>query len=356
MEQKKDFIINFIYYGIVVALVFLSFKYIAPVLVPFIIAFSIAFILRKPIKKIENSLHLNHKITAVLVLLLFYIIVGTIVVMGVIGIVNFFKDFAEQLPMIYTDTIEPFLNSGYEQIVDDLNSMSPENRQSFFQIVTEVYEYLKQFLSGLTNVVVGLATHLVTAVPKLFMSTILMLISSFFFVIDYDTIINFINRNLIKKYVICQEIQTFVKDKLLVIGKSYLIIISMTFIELVIALNIFKVENAAIIAVCIALFDILPICGTGGIMIPWGLIALASENYFLGFGLLVTYLVMTIIRQIVEPKLVGTSLGLHPIATLMLMLIGMRFFGVVGMLGLPIFASFLLYKYHKSHDLKESLV
>ena len=350
MEQKKDFIINFIYYGIMIALVFFSFKYIAPVMVPFIIGFSIAFLLRKPIKKIETKLHLNHKFTAVVVLILFYVIVGTICGFAIAGTINFFKNFADQLPTIYTDTIEPFLNEGYEAILKALEDMSFEDRQSILQLVTESYEYLKQLLSSLTNVIVGFATHLVTAVPKLFMSTIIMLISSFFFVLDYETIIAFINRNLIKKYTICKEIQTFVKEKLLVIGRSYLIIITLTFTELVIALNIFSVDNVVIIAACIALFDILPIFGTGGIMIPWGLIALVGGNYFLGIGLLVTYIIMTVIRQIVEPKLVGTSLGLHPIATLMLMLIGMRFFGFVGMLGLPIFASFLLFKYHKNHQ------
>lgn len=352
MEQKKDFIINFFYYGIMIAIVFFLFKYIAPVMVPFIISFLVAFLLRKPIKKIETTLHLNHKFTAIVVLILFYVIVGTICGLAIAGTINFFKNFADQLPGIYANTIEPFLNSSYEAILETLEDMSFEDRQSVLQLVTASYKYLKQLLSGLTNVIVGLATHLVTTVPKLFMSTIIMLISSFFFVLDYETIVTFINRNLIKKYAVCKEIQSFIKNKLLVIGRSYLIIITLTFTELVIALNIFSVDNVVIIAACIALFDILPIFGTGGIMIPWGLIALVGGNYFLGFGLLITYIIMTVIRQIVEPKLVGTSLGLHPIATLMLMLIGVRFFGFVGMLGLPIFASFLLFKYHKNYQEK----
>ena len=352
-QQKKDFIINFIYYGIVAVIVFLSFKHIVPVLVPFIIAFLIAFCLKKPIDKTQKFLHLNHKLTAVIVLLLFYIIIGSLVTGVIVAGINMLKDLVNQIPGIYSNTIEPLLDMGYQTIIKDLEEMSPETKETIFEVVTASYEYLRSFLSSLTSLIVTLVSHVISAVPKLFMSTILMLISSFFFVLDYDVIINFINRNIIHKYAIFQEVQTFVKDKLMVIGKSYLIIISITFMELLIALSILQVDNVVVLAIAIALFDILPIFGIGGILIPWGIIALISKNYFLGFGLLITYVVMTVLRQIIEPKLVGTSLGLHPIVTLMTMLVGVRFFGFIGMLGLPIFTSFLLYKYHLNKAQKQ---
>ena len=101
--------------------------------------------------------------------------------------------------------------------------------------------------------------------------------------------------------------------------------------------------NAILIAVVIAIFDILPVLGTGGIMIPWSIIALLYGNYKIGVGVAVLYIIITIIRNIIEPKLVGQQVGLHPVVTLISMFVGLHFLGFIGMLGLPITISLLRY-------------
>jgi predicted PurR-regulated permease PerM len=92
---------------------------------------------------------------------------------------------------------------------------------------------------------------------------------------------------------------------------------------------------------------VLPVLGTGGIVIPWGLFNLVRGNLFLGFGLLVLYVVITFIRQAVEPRLVGQQIGLHPIVVLLCMYAGLKLFGVVGLFGLPI--TILVIKYFYTH-------
>ena len=77
---------------------------------------------------------------------------------------------------------------------------------------------------------------------------------------------------------------------------------SLTFVELSIGLTIIHVPNSVIIALLIAIFDILPVLGTGGIMIPWVVISAFSGDYPLALGLLIVYVVITIIRNILEPK------------------------------------------------------
>ena len=93
-------------------------------------------------------------------------------------------------------------------------------------------------------------------------------------------------------------------------------------------------------ASCIAVLDILPILGTGGIMIPWAVISLVVGNVGLGLKLLLIYGIVTVVRNYVEPKIVGTQLGLHPIITLVSMFIGLRLFGFWGLFGLPVGISF----------------
>ena len=86
----------------------------------------------------------------------------------------------------------------------------------------------------------------------------------------------------------------------------------------------------------IALADLLPVIGVGSIMIPWGLILLLQKNYYIGFGLLILYLIISLVRQIAEPRIIGKSLGLHPLLALLASYAGLTLFGFWGMLFSPI--------------------
>ena len=114
-----------------------------------------------------------------------------------------------------------------------------------------------------------------------------------------------------------------------------------TFIELSIGLTILRIDNAILIAFLISIFDILPVLGTGGIMIPWTVLTAIQGDYTMAIGLLCVYLVVTVIRNILEPKIVGSQVGLHPLVTLMSMFVGAQILGVFGLFGLPITLSLL---------------
>ena len=103
---------------------------------------------------------------------------------------------------------------------------------------------------------------------------------------------------------------------------------------------VLRVEYAFLLAILIALVDMLPILGVGTVLVPWALIALIQRDFQRGIGLLVLYLLMLILRQVLEPKLLGKSLGLHPLLTLFSTWIGWKLLGFVGMLLAP-FAALL---------------
>ncbi|HEX3026964.1 MAG TPA: AI-2E family transporter, partial [Clostridia bacterium] len=88
--------------------------------------------------------------------------------------------------------------------------------------------------------------------------------------------------------------------------------------------------------VFIALVDILPVLGTGTVMIPWAIIEMITGDVTMGLSIGVLYGVITLIRNIIEPKLVGYHIGLHPLVTLMAMFIGLSVMGVPGMFLFPI--------------------
>ena len=91
-------------------------------------------------------------------------------------------------------------------------------------------------------------------------------------------------------------------------------------------------------AFVIAFADLLPVLGVGTVLVPWGLVAILQKNYYLGFGLLILYLVISLIRQFTEPRLIGKSLGLHPLLALFASYAGFLLFGFWGMLLAPLAA------------------
>ena len=99
---------------------------------------------------------------------------------------------------------------------------------------------------------------------------------------------------------------------------------------------ILGVDNAPTFAILISLLDLLPVIGVGTVLVPWGIVSLISGDNFLGAGLILLFVVNTVIRELIEPKIVGKQVGLHPLVTLMSMVIGSSLMGGVGLFGLPI--------------------
>ena len=113
------------------------------------------------------------------------------------------------------------------------------------------------------------------------------------------------------------------------------------FFELLILLGITDIITGQIpylILVCAltAIVDVLPILGTGTVLIPWSLIALIMGNWQLSICLAVSYIIVAIVRNFLEPKIIGQSIGLHPLVTLFCMYFGLKILGFVGMIGVPL--------------------
>jgi sporulation integral membrane protein YtvI len=117
--------------------------------------------------------------------------------------------------------------------------------------------------------------------------------------------------------------------------KAYALILFLTFCELYVGFSMLALEYSFLLAILISLVDIFPVLGVGTIILPWAAITLIGGNYPLGFGLVILWGVVTIVRQIIEPRIVGGTLGVHPILMLIAMYLGFRFFGLLGILLSP---------------------
>ena len=197
-------------------------------------------------------------------------------------------------------------------------------------------------VSSLSMSAMGTISGVASSLPGLFIKLLLMIISTFFIAADYELLTGFFLKQLDgKSKQIFLQVKKYVVGTLFVCIRSYALIMTITFIELSVGLSIIGVKNSILIAFLISVFDILPVLGTGGIMIPWTIIAALTGDYSLSIGLLIVYLIITVIRNIIEPKIVGSQIGLHPVVTLASMFVGVQLLGVVGLFGFPISLSLL---------------
>jgi predicted PurR-regulated permease PerM len=109
-----------------------------------------------------------------------------------------------------------------------------------------------------------------------------------------------------------------------------------TFCELCLGLTLLHVPHAIIISAVIALVDIMPVLGTGTVMVPWAIMEFIMGRGYSGLGLALIYAIITVVRNILEPKIVGHHIGLHPLVTLAAIVIGLKALGFAGMIFFPI--------------------
>ena len=126
-------------------------------------------------------------------------------------------------------------------------------------------------------------------------------------------------------------------DALFKYMRSYLLLLVITFLEMLTGLFLVRAPYPVIMAVVIALLDLLPVLGVGVVLIPWGIWSFLIGEGAFGIGLLVLFIAHTVFRQVIEPKIVGKSLGVHPLLTLVFIYVGYSVFGIVGLLLVPIF-------------------
>ena len=337
IEKKKNFIINFIYFALIIAIVFIVIKYVLGLLMPFIIGFIVALLLKPVINFTSEKLHVHKKAVAVVLILLFYGAAGFFVSWIGLRFLAELKDGIIKLPEIYAMDIEPAINEIFDNAERITAQLDPMMVQAIQNMADSLSQSVGSFISSISSKTIGLIASAASFVPVLFLSIIFAVISSLFFAMDYNKITGYIAKLFpSQKQNLLAEIKGFATGIGLKYVKAYAILMAVTFIELAVGLSILKVAGAVTIAALIAVIDILPVLGTGGVVVPWIIIELIKGNIPLAIGLAVLYLIIIIVRNILEPKLVGKQIGLHPLVMLICIYIGLKVFGLIGILALPV--------------------
>jgi len=338
IQQQRDFLTRFTYWSIIAAGIYLGFEYLLPVSVPFLIGILIAW----AVVWISRKLRLPNKYFRLLLTAVIYGIIGLLITLLAARAVSGITGLIQWLPEVYENKLLPIATMVSDWFTRTVHMLNPALLSALEMLLDGAMSALKNLISYLSGAAVNLVSGVATGIPNLILSLLAMIFSTVFVVADYERIAAFASGNIpdsVKKILV--NIRIYLTDTLFVVIRSYVLIMLLTFAELSVLFSLFGIENAVLKAGIIALLDILPILGTGGVMIPWAVTSLVLGYTKLGLELFLIYGIVTVIRNYVEPKIVGTQLGLHPIITLVSMFIGLRLFGFWGLFGLPVGISFL---------------
>lgn len=346
IEKRKSFIINFVYAVICIGLFYVFIKYCLGVLSPFIIAFIVAYALQRPIKWAQKKLHLkSHGIISFLLVLLVVCIIFGVLSIAVLILFDELKGFASYLTTQFS-SIDELIVTLENYAMGVIVRLPQSIRGTVGDYVTNAFDSLGEGqsqidLSMLSAPLSG-AWSVVKSLPSTILSVVVAVVSCFFMASDYDKVkelvLGFFSDSKRKSVVKTKRTATKAIAKLL---KAYATIMVITFAEMFLGLFLLKLIGVydgsyiAIISFVTCIIDIIPVLGTGTVLIPWAVFNLIFGNFGMGVGLLVIYAAITVIRQIIEPKLVANQAGLPAIVTIMAMFIGVRIFGAFGIILLP---------------------
>lgn len=338
INKQKIFIIKFLYFILILGIIFFIFKYALPVLFPFLVAFSISIILRHPVDFISKHLKINRKFVGVLLLLLLYGSISFVFIFFGAKLFRYIGELFQKLPEIYTTNIEPALNI----IIYKIQDIIPE--LNVVLDLENISKYIMNIINSISLSAVNLIASIATKIPSFLVKFIFAIIASFLCTLDYYKVTGFIMRQFPERV---QEIIINVKQNIfgtiVKFLKAYSILMFVTFIQLSIGLIIFNIPNAITLAVIFSMLDVLPAIGVGGLLIPWSIIEFIKGNYDLAIGLLVIYGIISIVRSILEPKVIGKQIGLNPLITLTSMFLGAEILGFFGIFIFPIIATIIKY-------------
>lgn len=347
LERRKAFLINTAYITVVVILAVLFFKYVLGWIMPFIVGLIIALISNPLTSLLNRYTRMNRKFCACIVLVLVYALI--ILSVWLIGarIVASVRDVFTNLPHYYERSILPFIEGIRQTLQDVAQNLPPQITDGLTDWLSNAPKNLQAIIASISSKVLSGAAIATGKVPYYFISVVFTILASFFISMDLQGIKLFIKKQLpagVTQFIL--DTHNHIKHTSLRILRTYLIIMAMTFCEVSIGLSILRVENALGIAAIIAIVDILPILGSGTVLLPWAVFSLSTQNYALGIGLIALYLVVMVVRNFTEPKILGDQLGLHPLVAILCLYLGYVIMGFGGMILFPVCATVFVELHH----------
>ncbi|MDQ0206047.1 sporulation integral membrane protein YtvI [Alkalicoccobacillus murimartini] len=311
---------------------------------PFWIAALFAWMMQPFMRLLKNKLRLNSGFAS-----FFGLLVGIIVISSLltgIGFLIFFslRRFFEQVPMwielgsskiqiFFNDTVLPF----WQQGLGLFNSLDQTQQDALKQSISQLGTQLGNLVGSTGQALLDWTSRVIFGLPGFLVAFLFGVISIYFMGKSWHSY-----QSAFRKVIplsVRSKIQAFIQGvrvRLLGFIRAQVILMFITAVIVFIGLLIIRVDGALTLAIIVGLAELLPYLGTGTILIPWGIYLLISGDLSLAFGVLILYAIIVVIRQMIEPKILSSSLNLNPVAVLISMFAGLQLMGAVGIIVGPL--------------------
>ncbi|PWM22974.1 MAG: sporulation integral membrane protein YtvI [Oscillospiraceae bacterium] len=341
MDQKRlCFLVNLLYFASIAAIAALTLRFVLPWFWPFLLGLGLAYLFRH----ISQAMRVRGKAAVACIGVAFYLTIIFLFWALFVLLAGRLVGWAQSFPEYMTGSLLPAADRAFSRCLALLQQLAPQTALSVSGLIPLVSSSLQEMAASLSASLLGAVTNLVKQMPLFVIGFVFMIVSSFAIAADYERVTKFLLRQLPRPIrPLIFDIKDFLITCVAKLAKAYGIIMLITFAELSIGLWALRVERFWKFAAIIPLLDMLPLVGSGAILVPWGIYSLFSGQPALGAGLLILYAVIAVLRNIIEPRVVGDQLGLHPAVTLTAMFLGLKLWGLLGMLLAPVAALLIRY-------------
>ena len=305
--------------------------------VPFVVGWIISAVAYPLVIWLEKHLRIIKKLGSALIVILVLAAIVLALYFGISRLTEEISGLVKDFPEMYAQ-----LEAGLRQIGDTLSGVFvklPEGIQEGWNAVVEnLDQYMGSLVSEISEPTVTAAGNIAKRVPYYLISFIVMVMSAYFFIVQREEVLRWLKRIAPQSV---QKRMTLVMDNLkYAVGgyfKAQFKIMGIVFLILLVGLGFLDVGYFVLVAFLISFLDFLPFFGTGTAMIPWAVYKFFMGDYKMTAALVVIYVITPAVRQLIQPKLVGDSVGLTPLVTLILFYVGYRMGGILWMiLAVPI--------------------
>ncbi len=304
---------------------------------PFLIAFIISLMIEPAIKKIMKKTHLTRRTSSIII----FVLVSVIIIGGLAWLlITLFSESSSLL-----QSLNDYFDKLYVQFQNLINYFDFDNIHLSDEILEVIQNSTGDFLTTASDWLRNILNNLinfVTSIPSIAICIGITVIALYFICVDKIYILDQIEHHLPRLWV--KKISIHLKELIQTLGgylKAEATLILVSFIISLIGLYIlqivgFNIQYPLLMALFIGFVDALPILGSGTVMIPWAIICALNGDINLGIAIIVLLIIMSVVRQVLEPKLVSKNIGVHPIFTLIAMYTGFKVIGIIGLLVGPI--------------------
>ncbi len=329
-------LINFIFIIIAGLLLLFVFPKILRFFMPFVIGWIVSMIANPLVRFLENKVKILRKHSSAIIIAVVIAAIVAAISALLSSLFHEVQHLIEDLPNIVNQ-----INAQLDYLSEKVRGISgalPEDVQTAINsIIISLGDLVNSFIKNL-NLSAGSAGAFAQGVAEGFLVVIVTILSAYFFTVDRDKLIAGLKKHLPDS--VTDGWRLVMDNFRMAFGgyfKAQFKIMLVLTVIMFIGFEILKVDYSFFIALGVAFLDLLPVLGTGTVLWPWALFDVISGNYTRAVGLIIIYLICQVVKQVLQPKMVGDSIGLSPLSTLVFMYIGYRLYSVLGMIiGIPV--------------------